>query len=105
MQQVNHARPVSAETAGLWFGLLGVLAFSLTLPATRVAVAYLDPTIVGLGRALVAAVLAAVLLGATRQRRPSRQELGRLVIVAGGVILGFPLLSAWALRQVPAAHG
>jgi drug/metabolite transporter (DMT)-like permease len=105
MHITNQAGRANAETAGLWYGLLGVLGFSLTLPATRVAVAFLDPTVVGLGRALVAALLAAVLLAATRQRRPSREELGRLAIVAGGVILGFPLLSAWALRQVPSAHG
>jgi drug/metabolite transporter (DMT)-like permease len=102
MDHSNHSR---AERAGLWYGLLGVFSFSLTLPATRVAVAYLDPTVVGLGRALVAAVLAAVLLKATRQRLPTRGELRSLMIVASGVILGFPLLSAWALRQVPAAHG
>ena len=101
-EQLNHSR---AERAGLWYGLLGVLSFSLTLPATRVAVTYLDPTVVGLGRALVAAVLAAVLLRATRQRLPTRAELRSLAIIASGVILGFPFLSAWALRQVPAAHG
>jgi drug/metabolite transporter (DMT)-like permease len=105
MQTANQTRNASAETAGLWYGLLGVLGFSLTLPATRVAVTYLDPSVVGLGRALVAAALAAVLLVATRQRRPTRAELGSLAIVAAGVIFGFPFLSAWALRQVPAAHG
>jgi drug/metabolite transporter (DMT)-like permease len=102
---MDHSNHAHAERAGLWYGLLGVLSFSLTLPATRVAVAYLDPTVVGLGRALVAAVLAAVLLKATRQRLPTRAELRSLAIVASGVILGFPFLSAWALRQVPAAHG
>src|SRR3954451_25195314 len=102
MDLTNQAH---AERAGLWYGLLGVLSFSLTLPATRVAVAYLDPTVVGLGRALVAAGLAALLLRATRQRLPTRAELRSLAIVASGVILGFPFLSAWALHQVPAAHG
>src|SRR5689334_5723434 len=105
MHITHQAGRANAETAGLWYGLLGVLAFSLTLPATRVAVAYLDPTVVGLGRALVAAALAAILLVATRQRLPTRAELRGLAIVAGGCILGFPFLSAWALRQVPAAHG
>src|SRR5262245_37568108 len=89
-EELNHSR---AERAGLWYGLLGVLSFSLTLPATRVAVAYLDPTVVGLGRALVAAVLAAVLLAATRQRWPTRAEVGGLAIVIAGVIFGFPFLS------------
>jgi drug/metabolite transporter (DMT)-like permease len=103
-QSVQHQRS-HAEAAGLWYGLLGVLSFSLTFPATRVAVAYLDPSVVGLGRALVAALLAALLLAATRQRRPTRVELRGLAIVVAGVIFGFPFLSAWALRQVPSAHG
>jgi drug/metabolite transporter (DMT)-like permease len=102
---MDDSKQAHAERAGLWYGLLGVFSFSLTLPATRVAVAYLDPTVVGLGRALVAAALAALLLKATRQRLPTRAELRSLAIVASGVILGFPFLSAWALRQVPAAHG
>lgn len=103
-QSVARVR-MPAETAGLWYGLLGVLSFSLTLPATRVAVAALDPTIVGLGRALLAAAVGSLLLVLTRQRRPTRAELRGLVVVAAGVVFGFPLLSAWALRQVPAAHG
>ncbi len=103
-QEPRHQRS-HADAAGLWYGLLGVLSFSLTFPATRVAVAYLDPSVVGLGRALVAALLAALLLGATRQRWPTRTELRRLTFVVAGVIFGFPFLSAWALRQVPSAHG
>ncbi len=90
---------------GLAYGFLGVLGFSLTLPATRAAVVDLDPVFVGLGRALVAAILAAILLGATRQKRPDRRQLKSLLIVAFGVILGFPLLSAWAMQQLPASHG
>lgn len=54
----------------MWYGLVGVAAFSLTLPAMRVAVAHLDPLFVGLGRAVVAAVLAAAVLAATRAPRP-----------------------------------
>jgi hypothetical protein len=34
------------------YGFLGVLIFSLTLPATRIAVTGFDPVFVGLGRAL-----------------------------------------------------
>jgi drug/metabolite transporter (DMT)-like permease len=96
---------VHPETQGLAFGFLGVLTFSLTLPATRLAVAELDATVVGLGRAVMAAILAALLLKATGQPRPSRQHLPSLVIIAAGVIVGFPLLSAWAMRSLPAAHG
>ncbi len=100
----NEGR-VSNDTLGLMFGVLGVAGFSVTLPATRVAVNYLDPTTVGLGRALVAAVCALALLWMTRQPRPTRDQVRGLAIVALGVIIGFPLLSAIALQSLPAAHG
>lgn len=93
------------ETVGLAFGFLGVLTFSLTLPATRLAVAELDATVVGLGRAVVAAILAAILLKVTGQPLPSQRHFPSLVIIAAGVIVGFPLLSAWAMRSLSAAHG
>ena len=89
---------------GAVLGLCGVIGFSATLPATRIAVRYLDPVVVGLGRSLVAALLAAVLLGLTRPRAPSRDQVKSLLVVAAGVIIGFPLLSAWAMQQLPAAH-
>lgn len=97
--------PLSPERLGLLFGLLGVLAFSLTLPMTRVAVPAFGPAGVGLGRSVVAAALAGVALLLTRQRRPSLAQLKSLAIISAGVIFGFPLLSAWAMVRVPAAHG
>lgn len=90
---------------GLLFGLVGVACFSLTLPATRIAVAGLDPVFVGLGRAVVAAVLAGCTLVALRVRWPGRAALPGLAVVAAGVVVGFPLFSAWAMRHVPASHG
>jgi drug/metabolite transporter (DMT)-like permease len=95
----------SERRAGLLWGFVGVASFSLTLPATRVAVAALDPVFVGLGRAVIAAVLAALVLLGSRARWPGRALLPRLAVVAGGVVIGFPLFSAWALRYVSAAHG
>src|SRR3954468_15145385 len=95
----------SQRRAALAYGFLGVAAFSLTLPATRVAVVSLDPVFVGLGRAVVAAVLAGIVLIATRAPFPQRTQLPALALVAGGGIIGVPLSSAWAMRYVPAAHG
>ncbi len=94
----------SGETIGLLLGVLGVAAFSATLPATRVAVMHLDPAFVGLGRSVVAAVLALALLVLMRQPLPTGSQIRGLVIVAGGVVVGFPLLSSWAMQQLPAAH-
>ncbi len=88
----------------LLLGFLGVLGFSFTLPATRLAVADLDPTFVGLGRAVVAALLGVALLRLLGGPRPTRAQLSRLLLVALGVVFGFPLLSAFALRELTAAH-
>ncbi len=96
---------IDPETLGLAYGFLGVLVFSFTLPATRLAVAGLDSTFVGLGRAIVASLLAALLLKITRQPLPAQRHLSSLFIVAAGVIIGFPVLSAWAMRSLPASHG
>lgn len=93
------------ETLGYLLGLLAVAAFALTLPTTRHAVRFFDPVFVGLGRAVGAALLAAIYLLASGARRPSRAQLGQLGIIAGGVVVGFPLLSAWAMRFVDASHG
>ena len=90
---------------GLAWGLVGVAAFSVTLPATRAAVEHLDPVFVGLGRAVVAAVLAATALAATRSPWPTIAQFRDLAVVALGVVVGFPLLTAYAMRQVPASHG
>lgn len=99
----NHSS--HSETIGLFYGFLGVLSFSLTLPATRIAVTELDPTFIGLGRGVVAGTVAAFILWLTRQSLPPLKQVRGLLIVAAGVVLGFPLLSAWAMQRLPAAHG
>ena len=95
----------SDETKGMWLGLAGVAIFSLTLPFTRMAVAELDPLFVALGRALVAAILAAGWLWWNRAPLPRASELGSLALVSFGCIIGFPLLTSIALQTVPASHG
>ena len=89
----------------LLLGLIGVVAFSFSLPATRVAVEELDATFVGLGRAVVGAALAAVVLLAARLPVPGRRTLARLGLVVLGVVVGFPLFTALALRELSSAHG
>jgi drug/metabolite transporter (DMT)-like permease len=89
---------------GLLLGLIGVVSFSLTLPATRVAVPELGPIVVGLGRAVVAAALAGLVLALRREPFPKSYAL-TIVTTGLGVVIAFPLLSAFALRTVPAVHG
>lgn len=95
----------SSSRAGIAWGLVGVLAFSFTVPFTRVAVEALSPLFIGAGRAVVAAALAALALALTRQRLPSRRQWLRLAVVAAGVVAGFPLLTSFALTTADASHG
>jgi drug/metabolite transporter (DMT)-like permease len=83
---------------------VGVLAFSFTLPATRVAVQQLDPWFAAFGRAVVAALLAAVYLRWTGAPRPARAQWRRLAVVACGVVVGFPLFTSLALTTQSASH-
>lgn len=85
-------------------GLIGVIIFSGSLPATRVAVQAFDPVFLTVIRAAIAGILGLGLLVAFRERRPGRGDLVSLVIVALGVVVGFPLLSALALQYVTSAH-
>jgi drug/metabolite transporter (DMT)-like permease len=86
-------------------GLTGVVAFSFSLPATKLAVADLDPWFVAFARAAVAAALAAAYLAAVRAPRPHGDQWRRLVLVAAGVVVGFPLFTSLALTTSDAAHG
>ncbi|WP_300603671.1 DMT family transporter [Niabella sp.] len=96
---------VAANTTQGWLnGFIGVVLFSGSLPATRVAVAAFNPLFLTAARASIAGILALVVLLVFKEKRPNRKQLIPLAIVALGVVAGFPLLSALALRYVTAAH-
>src|SRR3954453_6516513 len=99
------AAPRAGRAPGVALGALGILAFSFSLPATRLAVADLDPWLVAFGRAAGPAVLAAAYLTATRAPRPTRRQVRSLAITAGGVVVGFPLFTSLALQTATAAPG
>jgi drug/metabolite transporter (DMT)-like permease len=93
------------KTSSGWSnGFIGMLIFSGSLPATRVAVMELDPLFLTGARAAIAGLLALAALSLFRQRWPTAHQWRSLVLVSLGVVLGFPLLTALALQQVTAAH-
>jgi drug/metabolite transporter (DMT)-like permease len=93
------------ELKGYVLGFIGVLVFGTTIPMTRMAVVELDPWFVTIGRALIAAALAAVTLLATRSRVPPPSEWLRFSVYALAAVLAFPLLLGFAMQHAPAAHG
>ncbi|MFN3493367.1 MAG: DMT family transporter [Hydrogenophaga sp.] len=106
--------PAQQERRALFWGLIGVTIFAATLPMTRLAVGgtdapQLSPWFVTFGRAAVAGVLSVLYLLWQRQRGslnvPQRSEWPLVGMTAFGVIVGFPLFLALALRYVPSTHG
>lgn len=82
-----------------------MLAFSGTLPATRLAVPSLGPTIMTFGRIEVAAGLGALTLLLLRERVPERRHWAGLLWMGLGLAVGYPLFVSLALQDVPSAHG
>lgn len=85
-------------------GLLGVVIFSGSLPATRVAVFDMAPFFLTFLRASIAGILAIMLVFGFKEKRPHASQIMPLIIVSLGAIIGFPLLTAMALQHVTSAH-
>lgn len=85
-------------------GFIGVLIFSGSLPATRLAVMDFAPLFLTAARATIAGLLALCMLLIFKEKRPEKAHLIPLVIVSIGVVVGFPLLTALALQYVTSAH-
>lgn len=95
---------VGNKSAGWVNGFLGVLIFSGSLPATRLAVIDIDPTFLTMARASIAGVLGLAMLLAFREPFPRRSDAISLIVVALGVVVGFPLLTGLALQHMTSAH-
>jgi drug/metabolite transporter (DMT)-like permease len=98
-------RRSSIPIPGLALGVVAVLMFSGTVPATRIAVQSIDPVVVGVGRSVLGAMIGAGYLFAVRAPWPTRAQVPGLLVVAVGAAVGFGWFSAEALRTVSAAHG
>jgi drug/metabolite transporter (DMT)-like permease len=91
---------------GVAWGSAGVLCFSGTAPATRVAAPAFGPETLTFARIVIAAGLATGALLLMRDPpRPSRADVPALLVMGMGLAIGFPLLLALAVERVPAAHG
>jgi len=104
MTKILEDKKSGTRNAGWGSGLIGVIIFSGTLPATRLAVVDLPPLFAASARAVVAAILAMMLLAAYRESRPQQADLVPLLVVATGVVAGFPFLTSLALTYISAAH-
>ena len=100
--------PVTGASPRWWDGLamgsIGMLAFSGTLPATRLAVPVFGPALITSARVEVTAVVGALFLLLTRRALPDRRHwLG--IFLMGFGLAAYPFFIALAMEHVPSAHG
>lgn len=95
---------MNQKNIGWLNGLIGVIIFAGSLPATRIAVSAFNPTFLTNIRAAIAGLFGLILLIFLKQKQPDKQQLISLCIVAIGVVFGFPWLTALALQTISSAH-
>jgi len=96
---------LSRECLGLVLGFVGMVIFGGTLPATRIAVAAIDPLAVTALRTTIAGLCSLVLLIVLRKKFPPRELWFQLAVASICVVILFPFLMALAVQTVDASHG
>ncbi|MGW6837186.1 DMT family transporter [Streptomyces sp. NPDC054949] len=96
---VQHGARSGSALAGL-----GVVAFSLTFPATAWGLESFGPWSLVAVRSVLAAAIAGAFLLARRVPPPDRAHWVGLAVVAAGVVVGFPLLTTLALQTSTTSH-
>ena len=104
MDQIIKSEKLVVQSSGYLNGLLGVIIFSGSLPATKLAVNDFGPIFLTTGRASVAGFLALIVLLLNREKIPNMKQWISLSIVSLGVVIGFPLFSSLALQYITSAH-
>ncbi|WP_156721560.1 DMT family transporter [Streptomyces apocyni] len=95
---------VTSTAGGTLLAALGVIAFSLTFPATAWGLEGFGPWSLVAVRSALAALIASCCLLALRVPFPDRRHWRGLAVVAAGVVVGFPLLTTLALQTSTTAH-
>ncbi|MCX5202355.1 DMT family transporter [Streptomyces sp. NBC_00237] len=90
--------------SGTLLAALGVVAFSLTFPATAWGLEGFGPWTLVSVRSILAALVAGGALLALRIPVPDRRHWGGLAVVGIGVVLGFPMLTTLALQTSTTSH-
>jgi drug/metabolite transporter (DMT)-like permease len=100
----KHRAIGSGAVVGLGWAALGVLGFSFTFPATALAERGFAPLLVGAGRSVISAAIAAACLLGLGVSLPTRDRWPGLIAVALGCGIGFGVLSALALGHTTSSH-
>lgn len=96
---------MNKETKGMLIGFVGILIFSLTLPVTKIAILSFNPYFIAFGRASLAGAVALAYLAIKHEPMLVKADFGKFVVIALGVVFGFPILTTVAMTQGSSSHG
>lgn len=96
---------VNQESKGMLIGFIGILIFSLTLPVSKIAVLSFDPYFIAFGRALLAGLVALAYLVYKAAPLPRKSDWIKFVVIALGVVFGFPIFTTMAMKEGSSSHG
>ena len=96
---------VNKETKGMLIGFIGILIFSLTLPVSKIAVLSFDPYFIAFGRAALAGAVAITYLVYKKEAIPQKTDFAKFVVIALGVVFGFPIFTTVAMTHGSSSHG
>lgn len=86
-------------------GFIGIVIFSLTLPVTKIAVLSFNPYFIAFGRAALAGTVALAYLAYKKEVIPTKKDLAKFVVIALGIVFGFPVLTTLAMTHGSSSHG
>ena len=103
------ARPSAAggafdELQGWVFTSIGVVCFSLSFVASRLALRGFDPELIALARGAGAGLIAVLCVLIGKYPSPTLRQVFRLCLAGIGIVFVFPILTTIALQTVPASH-
>ena len=96
---------MNKESKGMLIGFIGILIFSLTLPVSKIAVLSFNPYFIAFGRAVLAGLFALAYLLYKKELTPSKADFVKFVVIALGVVFGFPIFTTVAMAQGSSSHG
>ena len=89
---------------GLFYAFLGVFAFSLSLPFTKLALKSFDPLFTAFARPVIAALIAIPFMFIAKVPQLPRELWRPTAFTTGGAVFGWPILIALALQRTTSAH-
>jgi drug/metabolite transporter (DMT)-like permease len=97
--------PLNKETTGIWLGLVGVVIFSMTLPATKLAIPEFGAIPLSFYRATLAGTAALIYIWSQKVMAPHKSDLLPLTIISLLISFVFPISIAIAMEDLPSSHG